>query len=949
MVLFLAHTIILLGVAHATARRLLPAGAERILATALLAWGNLVATCLLLSGLHRLGEPAWFLGTSIALALAAWLALRRVRPEEAAGPEAKEGRPGRLLLAAFILTLLPLGWASLRIAATYEPNNFDSLTYHLPRSMYYLGQNSLAHFDTGNPRQTYFPFNYNLLQLAGLIYRPPLQCVTFLNLAMWGLAGLAVWRLCRRCACGANAALIATWLAITSTQVLAQATATTNDLPVGTGLLCTLVFALRWRQSRQTRDALLAGLAAGLTAGTKLTVIFFAPAAGLIILALAWQHWRRGEIRAFFSGVKAWLLPALLVFALASPFALINLAGKGRWINQTYDYTLNRPFSLACAAQTSRAYLTQLFIEPVQRFTFDLKLTERLNEWGQRTLFPNWNPEHAFHSFYLFPPDMTEDQVWFAFTGPFIVLCGVFCLLRFRPRPAPVLWLAALGLGWFAAYFLLNKWSLFNQRYFIPAILVLVPCVAAMIEAAATSTRRQRGLGLLIVGLALCAFWQAGVYLLQNTRRPYAPLWAGRPPPPALPPVPPLLTQRLSAQPHINIHSVEGNERIFPLMAAARHRRFTSWARTVPEAYNVFSEWGVARKVAYRNLGQLSSYTTVEIPTKRSAGVEFLGSTGISTETQDYYGLPPHANTTPSTEHNRKVLVVISYAPHEPDRYIHTRVKIVGLNPSDRARLAVGVEYEDGTAQTLATFRSDGDVPTSIPKPFRRLTVRVADQDGGQEIGAINIPVLVRDKPPEYGTPHDPAVIFEDELVANGPLTYLTTEGLAITEGPYPQWGLPLVRWANAPVGRVEIPADDSLVRLRLSFSLRLHVREHAAVYLFHNGRPVKSYQLDDAFTWLDDSLDLTPAPGRNVLEFRNVSLNAEIDWRDYLERYPDVKDFLVSRQIPLEQGARDHYRDFGKKEQRPVTLLLNPEPVAAPKSFYFLFRRLKVEGFRNP
>ena len=360
---------------------------------------------------------------SCPILLVTWLLLRRIRPETIAAAPAAAGdpKPSPLLLAAFILTLAPIAYASIRIASTYVPNNYDSLAYHLPRAMYYLGQNTLAHFDTGNPRQIYFPFNHNLLQLFCLIYSPPLQCLNFINLTAWAVAGLAVYRLCRLGASSANSALIASWLALTSTQVLAQATATTNDLPMGAGLLCALVFALRWRQSRQARDALLGGLAAGLTAGSKLTVLFFGPAAGLIVLAWGWQHWRRAEPRAFLHGVRAWLVPGLLAFALASPFALINLVEKGEWINKTYDFTLNRPFTFACAAQTAEAYLVQLFIEPLHRFTFDLKFTAELNTWGVRTFFPHWNEAYAFSPLYLFPPDLNEDHVWFGFAGPVIL------------------------------------------------------------------------------------------------------------------------------------------------------------------------------------------------------------------------------------------------------------------------------------------------------------------------------------------------------------------------------------------------------------------------------------------------------------------------------------------------------------------------------------------------
>ncbi|MBI2813943.1 MAG: glycosyltransferase family 39 protein [Opitutae bacterium] len=949
MALYLAHTFVLLLASFGAARSLLRGGAERLLAMGLVAWGNLVVTSLLLSCLHRLGDPAWFFRTSLGLAGATWLMLRRIAPEPApAVGETGRDRPSPLLLAAFILTLAPIAYASIRIAGTYLPNNYDSLAYHLPRAMFYLGQDNLAHFDTGNPRQTYFPFNYNLLQLFSLIYSPPLQVVNFLNLAAWAGAGLAVYRLCRLCAYNANAALTATWLAVTATQVLAQATATTNDLPTAAGLLAALVFALRWRQSRQTRDALLAGLAAGLTAGSKLTVVFFGPAAALIVLGLAWGHWRRGETRAFLAGVRAWFVPGLLAFLFAAPFALINLAEKGEWINRTYDFTLNRPFSFACARQTGAAYLVQLFLEPLHRFTFDLQFTAQLNTWGARTIFPHWNEAYAFSPLYLFPPDLNEDHVWFGFTGPAILLAAVFCLVRWRRLPAPAVWLALVGLGWFVTYFLLNKWSLYNQRYFVPAILVMSPCVAAVLQAGWDQPRLSRLLRNLVAGLALCTLWLTGIYLFQNTSRPYAPLWAGQPPPPALPALPPLMVQRLAEQSRINVHSTDGNERIFLLMTHGRGQRFTSFARPDPAAYNVYSHWGFVRKVAYSNIEQLSSYTVVTVPTKRTAGVEFLGTINQGQPALDYYGLVPHADRTGATGGNRNVMVIFSYAPREPNRYMHLRLDVVGLNPADRARLLVGVDYTDGTSATLATFSATGQAPASVTRPFRRFTIRVESVADGGELGAINLPYLTRDLPPEIEAPMNPATIMIDELVTSEPRTLVVSEGLGVPEGPYAQWQLPLVRWARAPVVRLELPAIAGLEQLDLSFSLRAQARDAAAVDIVFNGELVKACLLQDRTAWSEHKLTLRPGPGPNVIEFRNVAVGTEPDWLDYLARYPDVKAYVVAQGIPLAQGAREHYETFGKKETRALYHQRRVETLAG-EPLYYVFRSLRLEGFRKP
>ncbi|MCF7689280.1 MAG: hypothetical protein K9N01_13385 [Cephaloticoccus sp.] len=686
----------------------------------------------------------------------------------------------------------------------------------------------------------------------------------------------------------------------------------------------------------------------GLAIGSKLTVIFFVPAGGLLIAFLVFQHYRQAGVTPILRGVRAWVLPGLLSFTLAAPFALINLAEAGEWINKTYDFTLNRPFSFACAAQTTSAYLVQMFLEPLHRFTFDLKLTEELNRWGTHTFFPHWNGAYAFSPLYLFPPDLNEDHVWFGLTGPLILFAAVFALFRSRGRQAPAAWLAWIGLGWFVAYFLLNKWSLYNQRYFVLPMLILSPALATLIDRAWAKPNRQRLTRNLFAFFALSALWLAGVYLFQNTSRPYAPLWAGQPPPPALPSLPSVMVDRLSGQTKVNIDSTDGNERIFLLMNLGHNQRFTSYDRTDPDAYNVYSEWGFVRKVAYSNIEQLSSYTVVDFPTKKTAGVEFLGTIGAGQPALDYYGLAAHPELAPATSTNRHVLVNFYYGPRDPGRYAKLRIKVAGLNQPDEARLKVGVDYEDSTSEVLATFAETGDAMASVTRPFRRFTLRLEDKTDGRTVGSMDLPYRVRDESTEDEAPYNPIYLFSDQLVTAHPKSRIVIEGLAPPEGPYPQWDLPLIRWAKAPVLRLEIPAQKHLSRLELSFDLRLHTRDSAHFDIIFNGELVEACAWDTATGWFIRKIPLTPKPGPNVIEIRNVAVGTEPDWLDYLERYPDVKAYVVSQGIPLEQGARKHYETFGKKEHR--LLHLKRQTVTLPgDQLYYLFRNLRVEGYRMP
>jgi len=203
------------------------------------------------------------------------LLLIRTKPElSTASAKPAESQANGWLLLAFVATMVPMVLANLAIAYTYQPNHPDALSWQLPRALYYLGQNSLWHFDAADLRQIYLPFNFNLLQLFGLIYSPPLQCLNFFNLLAWIISGLAIYRLCRQLSGGVNVSLLTTWLALTAPLILTGATSSIPELASGAALACAGVFTLKWQRSCQQRHAVLAGLALGLAAGSSLLLFF---------------------------------------------------------------------------------------------------------------------------------------------------------------------------------------------------------------------------------------------------------------------------------------------------------------------------------------------------------------------------------------------------------------------------------------------------------------------------------------------------------------------------------------------------------------------------------------------------------------------------------------------------------------------------------------------------
>ncbi|NJN99979.1 MAG: hypothetical protein HC875_40660, partial [Anaerolineales bacterium] len=217
------------------------------MASYIIIWANLVVTGLVLSCFSKLGDSVVYFRFSLLIAVILALLASKLKPDFAdakTNPSDQEPTRNPLMVTflwiSFGMTLL----ANILIAYNYHPNNWDSLTYHLPRVLFYISQGNLAHFETVNDRLTFFPLNATLFQIFLAIYGQPDYLFNFFNLASWLLAALAVYQLCRRSGLAHLPALLSSWIGVMATQVLAQGTATTNDLLTAVPLLIGTLFIL---------------------------------------------------------------------------------------------------------------------------------------------------------------------------------------------------------------------------------------------------------------------------------------------------------------------------------------------------------------------------------------------------------------------------------------------------------------------------------------------------------------------------------------------------------------------------------------------------------------------------------------------------------------------------------------------------------------------------------
>jgi hypothetical protein len=325
--------------AHRLRRRFLPAweGAparlvEIVLAVALLTW---ISELLGAVGLFYAGAV---LGGSVLLAAAIALSPVGGGGEGDAAPTRPAGQSAwSLLIMVGVVTVVVFHWAvTTKHALDRGIFNFDSLWYHLPFSVDMVQTHSLTgmhHVDTVFTNW-FYPQNSEVLHAVGILLTGRDTLSLFLNFGWLAVAFLAAWCIGRPYGRGHLSVVAVAIVLECHTLVVREPGAGKNDLMAAALLLAGIAILVEaWNATRAATatDApqagavavgapmrgklpmhlpvgwplAAAGLAVGLAAGTKVTVLAMAGAIGVAVLVLA-PRGRRGAAAIW------WLVPALL-------------------------------------------------------------------------------------------------------------------------------------------------------------------------------------------------------------------------------------------------------------------------------------------------------------------------------------------------------------------------------------------------------------------------------------------------------------------------------------------------------------------------------------------------------------------------------------------------------------------------------------------------------------
>jgi hypothetical protein len=281
---------------------------------------------LILEGLGLLGllQPVPVATTGAAAGGGLWIGLRGRQPRVSRVPPPPASTTlDRLsvVVAAAVVAAPWLGWTA--YAYRHGMETADTLWYHLPQAARFVQDGNireLQYFDAG-PVSAFYPANSELLHALGILaFRSDLLS-PLINLFWGAFAMFSAWSLGRPFGRGAYTLLAMALLLATPAFVDTQPGGAYNDI-VCVALLTAAVAVLV--EGGVTRGPLvLAAMAAGLTLGTKFTMIVPAVALGVGLVAVSAAMPRPRRAAIFLAGLVGlggfWYARNLVVTGTPTP------------------------------------------------------------------------------------------------------------------------------------------------------------------------------------------------------------------------------------------------------------------------------------------------------------------------------------------------------------------------------------------------------------------------------------------------------------------------------------------------------------------------------------------------------------------------------------------------------------------------------------------------------
>ncbi len=441
-----------------------------------------VALTLITEGLSLFHGVRWgwlVLSWGVVAPIGLWTVRRRRAEPAPAMPRVALAATGTILAVTAVIAVLA------------PPNNWDSMTYHMPRVAHWAQAGSVAHYPTNILRQLWLGpgAEFAILHLHVLASGDRLA-----NLVQWlafaaCVAGSAV--VAGALGGGSWARGLAAVACATLPMAISQASSTQNDLVGSFWLLSLGYWVLRFRATPSASVAVLIGVSAGLAALTKLPVAFLAiPWLVAFAVAAAPLGRRRAPGYLLAAGVAVVALNAghvsrtVLLLSAGTPTRAIGVAENpdrlpadwAMYVNTTLDPRAvvssalrNATLHLTVPAPRVNGWLEHVVVVAHRAMGFDP------ND-GRTTL------AGPFPAYRVGPYLLHEDFVGNPLHFVAALVAGVIVRRRRGAPGAPARLWAVLSAASALAFVIALKWQPWNSRLHLPLFVLACPLIGLAFE-----------------------------------------------------------------------------------------------------------------------------------------------------------------------------------------------------------------------------------------------------------------------------------------------------------------------------------------------------------------------------------------------------------------------------------------------------------------------------------
>jgi len=360
-------------------------------------------------------------------------------------------------------------------AVVAAPNNFDSLTYHLPRILHWIQNGSVEHYPTHIDRQLVLaPWSEFAIMHLQILSGGDYLSNSVQWLSMLGSA-IGVSLITKKLQGSVNSQIIAAIVAVTVPIGILEATSTQNDYTVTFWLICLSYYVIKAKTCTETKNTLLLGMSLALAIFTKGTAYLIAFPFMLVYL------WRLAA-----TGIR----PATR--NLLTVIAVVLLVNGGHF---SRNYTVyGNPLSpgtgndIICkrfdVAAAISCVTKNLVTELSSRLPSANAALNSLTNFVHRTIGIDVNDRDltAHIDFVIFLSRNNED---FA-SNPLhmiLMLLGTFTLVWHRKKFSRDVTLYSLAI--MLSFITLSigiKWNPFISRYFLPVFVMSAPFIGIVFD-----------------------------------------------------------------------------------------------------------------------------------------------------------------------------------------------------------------------------------------------------------------------------------------------------------------------------------------------------------------------------------------------------------------------------------------------------------------------------------